>query len=148
MNKNKLSIILAMLCITLFTYNYTFSQVVNDNNDQPFTVVEVMPQFAGGNDSLSSFLSNNLKYPILAREDGTQGTVYVTFVVTKNGNVSSIKILRGIGSGCDEEVIRVLKLMPKWKPGKQNGENVNVQFNLPIKFTLPEDNIEIKEKKK
>jgi protein TonB len=72
----------------------------------------------------------------MARESGIQGTVYVTFVVEKGGNVSDVKILRGIGGGCDEEAIRVIRAMPRWNPGKQRGKSVRVQFNMPIKFTL------------
>ena len=103
---------------------------------QPLTVVEQMPEFLGGVEELSKFLKTNIHYPQLAREDGTNGTVYVTFVVNKTGKISNIKILRGIGSGCDEEAVRVIRMMPDWKPGKQNGAAVPVQFNLPIKFDL------------
>ena len=72
----------------------------------------------------------------MARESGIQGTVYVTFVVEPSGNVSDVRVLRGIGGGCDEEAIRVIQSMPKWTPGKQRGKSVRVQFNMPIKFTL------------
>lgn len=72
----------------------------------------------------------------MARESGIQGTVYVTFVVERNGNVTDVRVLRGIGGGCDEEAVRVIKAMPKWNPGKQRGKPVRVQFNMPIKFTL------------
>jgi protein TonB len=82
------------------------------------------------------FLQDNIKYPQMARESGIQGTVYVTFVVERNGNVTDVKILRGIGGGCDEEAVRVVQNMPKWEPGKQRGKPVRVQFNMPIKFTL------------
>jgi periplasmic protein TonB len=82
------------------------------------------------------FLQDNIKYPQMARESGIQGTVYVTFVVERNGSVTDVKILRGIGGGCDEEAVRVVQNMPKWEPGKQRGKPVRVQFNMPIKFTL------------
>ena len=101
-----------------------------------FTVVEENPGFPGGDEARIKFLQSNMKYPTMARESGIQGKVYVTFVVEKNGNVTDVKILRGIGGGCDEEAIRVVKSMPKWNPGKQRGKNVRVQFNLPIQFTL------------
>jgi protein TonB len=77
-----------------------------------------------------------MKYPQMARESGIQGTVYVTFVVERNGNVTDVKVLRGIGGGCDEEAIRVIQAMPPWVPGKQRGKPVRVQFNMPIRFTL------------
>lgn len=101
-----------------------------------FTVVEDAPSFPGGDEARIRYLQNNIKYPQMARESGIQGTVYVTFVVEPNGSVTNVKILRGIGGGCDEEAIRVIQNMPKWIPGKQRGKPVRVQFNMPIKFTL------------
>jgi len=101
-----------------------------------FTVVEESPSFPGGDVARIKFLQENIEYPTMARESGIQGTVYVTFVVEPNGSVSNVQILRGIGGGCDEEAIRVIKAMPNWNPGKQRGKPVRVQFNMPIKFTL------------
>ncbi len=103
---------------------------------QIFTVVESMPSFPGGDKARIRFLNENIEYPTMARESGIQGRVYVTFVVERNGLVTDVKILRGIGGGCDEEAIRVVKAMPRWIPGKQRGKPVRVQFTLPIKFTL------------
>ena len=103
---------------------------------QIFMVVENAPAFPGGDAARMKFLQDNIKYPQMARESGIQGTVYVTFVVERNGNVTDVKILRGIGGGCDEEAVRVVQNMPKWAPGKQRGKPVRVQFNMPIKFTL------------
>lgn len=101
-----------------------------------FTVVEESPSFPGGDAARIKFLQENIVYPQMARESGIQGTVYVTFVVERNGNVTDVRVLRGIGGGCDEEAVRVIKAMPKWNPGKQRGKPVRVQFNMPIKFTL------------
>lgn len=102
-----------------------------------FQVVESMPSFPdGGDDGLKKYLAQNIKYPTIARESGIQGTVFVTFVVERDGSVTDVKVLRGIGGGCDEEAIRVVKNMPRWSPGKQRGKAVRVQFNMPIKFTL------------
>lgn len=101
-----------------------------------FTVVEESPGFPGGDVKRIQFLQDNIRYPQMARESGIQGTVYVTFVVEKDGSVTDVRILRGIGGGCDEEAIRVIRAMPKWNPGKQRGKPVRVQFNMPIKFTL------------
>ena len=103
---------------------------------QIFAVVEAMPEYPGGDAARMKYLQDNIKYPNMARESGIQGTVYVTFVVERDGSVTDVKILRGIGGGCDEEAIRVIKTMPKWVPGKQRGKPVRVQFNMPIKFTL------------
>lgn len=101
-----------------------------------FTVVEESPTFPGGDAARIQFLQENIKYPQIARESSIQGTVYVTFVVERTGKVTDVKILRGIGGGCDEEALRVIKAMPSWNPGKQRGKPVRVQFNMPIKFTL------------
>lgn len=101
-----------------------------------FQVVENAPAFPGGDAARMKFLQDNIRYPAMARESGIQGTVYVTFVVERSGAVTDVKILRGIGGGCDEEAVRVVKNMPKWEPGKQRGKPVRVQFNMPIKFTL------------
>lgn len=101
-----------------------------------FSFVEEMPEFPGGQSAMYSFLSKNLVYPKKAIENDISGKVYVQFVVRKDGALDSIKISRGLGYGCDEEVIRVLKLMPKWKPGKSNGKPVATRFTLPVAFTL------------
>ncbi|HOY32044.1 MAG TPA: TonB family protein [Bacteroidales bacterium] len=101
-----------------------------------FTVVEEMPSFPGGDEARIKFLTENIKYPQMAKESGIQGTVYVTFVVDEKGKVADVRVLRGIGGGCDEEAVRVVKLMPAWNAGKQSGKPVRVQFNMPIRFTL------------
>lgn len=101
-----------------------------------FTVVEESPAFPGGIAARTKFLQENMIYPQIARENRIQGTVYVTFVVEINGNLTDVRVLRGIGGGCDEEAVRVIKTMHNWSPGKQRGKPVRVQFNMPIKFTL------------
>ncbi len=101
-----------------------------------FTVVEDQPGYPGGDEARIKYLGENIKYPQMARESQIQGTVYVTFVVEKDGRVRDVRVLRGIGGGCDEEAIRVIQNMPRWNPGKQRGKPVRVQFNMPIKFTL------------
>lgn len=100
------------------------------------TIVEVMPSFEGGEEAMYTWLGNNIKYPQVAKETGITGTVIVTFVVEKEGNISDVRVLKDIGGGCGDEAVRVVKSMPKWKSGKQNGVPVRVQFNLPIRFTL------------
>jgi len=101
-----------------------------------FTIVEDMPSFPGGEAALFKYLGENIKYPAMAKDAGITGTVFVTFVVKEDGTVSGVRVLRGIGGGCDEEAIRVVQGMPKWKPGKQRGKAVRVQYNLPIRFVL------------
>ncbi len=104
--------------------------------EQIFTIVEEMPSFPGGEAELFKYLGKNIKYPQMATDAGISGVVYVTFVVDKEGKIRDVKVLRGIGGGCDEEAVRVVKSMPTWKAGKQRGKAVTVQYNLPIRFTL------------
>jgi periplasmic protein TonB len=112
-------------------------EVIEVEEKKPiFTIVEEMPSFPGGDEPRVKFLRDNIVYPQMAKENNIQGTVYVSFVVDTKGKVTDVKLLRGIGGGCDEEAIRVVKLMPPWNPGKQNGKSVRVQFNMPIRFTL------------
>lgn len=107
-----------------------------DESTQVFTVVEEMPVYQGGINELYKFLGNNIKYPEQAKTDNIQGKVYVNFVIEEDGKVTNVKVLRGIGGGCDKEAIRVVSIMPNWTPGKQRGKNVRVSYNLPIKFAL------------
>ncbi|MDP4207174.1 MAG: TonB family protein [Bacteroidota bacterium] len=111
---------------------------VVQEKEEIFQQVEQMPDYPGGTDALSKFLSENIKYPKTAAEMGISGRVYVKFVVNKQGEISNVSVLRGIGGGCDEEAVRVVKMMPNWKPGKQNGMPVNTYFTLPIVFRLSE----------
>lgn len=104
--------------------------------EEIFTIVETMPSFPGGEAKMFEYLGKNTRYPTLAKESGIQGMVVLTFVVEKSGEISDVKVLRGIGGGCDEEAIRVVKSMPKWAPGKQRGKPVKVQYNLPYRFIL------------
>lgn len=109
---------------------------VEEVEEEIFTVVENDPEYPGGMEALYKYLASNIKYPALAKENNITGKVYVTFVVEKDGSIANPRILRDIGGGCGQEAIRVVKSMPKWKPGKQRGEAVRVQFNLPVSFNL------------
>lgn len=100
-----------------------------------FTAVEMEPSFPGGIEMFYRFLQANIKYPAKAFEDKIQGKVFISFVVEKDGSLTDIKVLRGIGGGCDEEAVRVMKTSPKWRPGIQNGRPVRVQYTMPISFT-------------
>ena len=95
-----------------------------------------MPSFKGGEEALFRYLGENIKYPSMAKDAGIKGIVYVNFVVMEDGSIKDVKVLRGIGGGCDEEAMRVVKNMPSWDAGKQRGKPVRVSFNLPIRFTL------------
>ncbi len=117
-------------------YTFNFPDEEDIDEDEIFDVVESQPSFPGGDIARIRFLYENIQYPAMARETGIQGRVYITFVVEKDGSITDVRLLKGIGGGCDEESIRVVKAMPKWIPGKQRERAVRVQFVLPIKFTL------------
>lgn len=104
--------------------------------EQVFTVVEQQPEFPGGIAEMYKFLSKNIKYPSAASRANVQGKVFLTFVVNTDGSIQDVQVLKGLGFGTDEEAIRVVKTMPKWKPGKQSGRPVRVKYNLPINFQL------------
>ncbi|BBE20323.1 regulatory sensor-transducer, BlaR1/MecR1 family [Aquipluma nitroreducens] len=106
------------------------------SGEEVFMVVDEMPVFPGGDQALRNFLAQAVKYPPEAVKKGIQGKVYVTFVVNKDGSVSNAKIARGVDPSLDAEALRVVKLLPKWKPGKQKGQDVAVQYTVPIKFAL------------
>lgn len=101
-----------------------------------FLSVEENPEFPGGPGKLLEFVQKNLKYPMMARESDIQGRVFVGFVVEKDGSITNVRVLRGIGGGCDEEAVRVVQSLPKFKPGKQRGNPVRVAYTLPIVFKL------------
>lgn len=109
---------------------------IEDNNVH--ITVEQNPEFAGGMNALLKFLQKNLRYPTPAVNANVMGKVYMQFVVGQDGNISKVDVLKGIGFGCDEEAQRVVKLMPKWSPGRQSGRAVAVKFTLPISFQLAE----------
>ncbi len=119
------------------SYNLPIKFVLDEKDaDTIYSVVEVMPKFPGGEKKLMSYLGENISYPETAKNAKVSGRVFITFVIEKDGSVNEVKLLRGIGSGCDEEALRVISSMPKWKPGMQNGNAVRVQYNLPIKYAL------------
>ena len=125
---------------TVFTEVQEFTPIIVEEEeiaeDVIFTVVEDQPSFPGGEEARIRYLQENLRYPQMAREAGIQGTVFVTFVVERDGSVTDVRVIRGIGGGCDEEAIRVVRNMPRWTPGRQRGQPVRVQFNMPIRFVL------------
>lgn len=111
----------------------------NTNTNEIFTVVEQMPSYNGGQEAMDEFLRQNLQYPVMAKEQNIQGKVWLQFTVDKFGNVKNVELAdknRTVGGGCDEEAIRVVKMMPRWNPGKQSGRPVDVRFRFPINFTL------------
>lgn len=104
--------------------------------EKVFDVVEQMPSFPGGNTALMKFLNENIHYPVVAQENGVQGRVVVSFVVERDGHITDVQIARSVDPSLDKEAQRVVKSMPKWIPGKQNGSAVRVKFNVPVSFRL------------
>ena len=123
-----------LFCMSALAQNDT------SGTDAVFLVVEKMPEFPGGNNGMFTFISENVVYPEYEKIHHISGTCYVSFIVEKDGSVTDSKVIRGVGNGlgCDQEALRVMKLMPNWSPGMQNGRPVRTRFNLPIKFTLRE----------
>lgn len=109
---------------------------IEENANEVMTVVEIMPEFPGGQEALFRYLSTSVKYPDVAIDSGIQGMVYVQFVVMTNGTISAARILRGVSPEIDAEALRVVNAMPAWKPGEQRGKKVRVQYNLPLRFTI------------
>jgi len=110
--------------------------VGEDTISPPFFVVEQMPEFPGGQPALLKFISNSVKYPVIAQENGIQGKVFINFVVDTDGGISNVKVFRGVDPSLDKEAMRVVKSMPRWIPGKQSGKAVRVSFTVPINFVL------------
>ena len=109
---------------------------ITEEPEKPFIIVEQMPQYPGGEKEMMKFIKNNLRYPSAAIDAGISGTVTVNFEVGRDGKISRIKVIRGIGGGCDEEAVRILEKMPAWSPGKQGGMAVLVSYTVPFKFVL------------
>ncbi|MFN4235575.1 MAG: energy transducer TonB [Bacteroidia bacterium] len=129
---------LIFLLLILFTFIAVNAQD-NSSKEEVYSKVDVMPEYPGGMDDLSYFFYTHLKYPEDAKKDKIEGTVFISFIVDEVGRVKNVKVVKGVYPSLDKEAIRVASQMPKWTPGKHNGKNVKVQFNLPVKFTLAEE---------
>ena len=127
---------LSVLALLLMVNTNAMAQSKKIANDKVLEKAEVMPQFPGGDQAMMKFVSENVQYPEEAKEKEISGRVLVGFIVEKDGSVNEVKIVRGIGGGCDEEAVRVVKAMPKWKPGKEKGKPVRVSYMMPIFFKL------------
>ena len=111
-------------------------EIEEEDDEEFFMVVENMPEFPGGDLGLMKYIQKNVKYPAIAKEYNITGKVYVSFIVDKSGKVTNVKIVRGVDKNLDAEAVRVVKSLPKYKPGKQRGKAVRVMFTIPINFTL------------
>jgi TonB family protein len=113
-------------------------QIIRNDNDSIYQIVDEMPEYLGGVEAMMKYVSENVKYPEEAKDKDIAGRVFISFVVEKDGSVSTVKVLRGIGGGCDEEAVRVVSSMPKWKPGIKDGKPVRVSYMMPLNFKLRE----------
>ena len=127
---------LSVLAILLMANTTAMAQNKKATNDKVYEKVEVMPEFPGGDQAMMDFVAKNVVYPQEARDKEISGRVLVSFIVEKDGSITNAKVAKGIGGGCDEEAVRVVNAMPKWKPGKQKGKPVRVSFMMPFTFKL------------
>ena len=124
------------LCILFFSLTYIASSQTEEKDTIISTVAEVDPAFPGGEDEMIKFINENFVYPKEARLNNEQGTVYVEFVVYNDGSIGNVHILKGVSKSIDAEAIRVVKAMPKWSPGIQDGKKVHVRYVIPIRVML------------
>ena len=127
---------MSVLAILLMVNTNAMAQNKKKANDKVLEKAEVMPEFPGGDQALFDFVSKNVVYPEEAKDKEIAGRVLVSFVVEKDGSIGEVKVVQGIGGGCDEEAVRVVKAMPKWKPGKDKGKPVRVSYVMPFTFKL------------
>ncbi len=127
---------LSVLALLLIVNTNAMAQNKKAANDKVLEKAEVMPEFPGGEQAMMDYVSKNVVYPNEAQEKGISGRVLVSFVIEKDGSISEAKVVKGIGGGCDEEAVRVVKAMPKWKPGKDKGKPVRVSYMMPFTFKL------------
>ena len=136
-------LLLAMVLMTGLTVNArqfreiaTLPVLADSSVTKAFDVVEQMPSFPGGQAALFQWLSSNIKFPVVAEENGVQGRVIVTFVVERDGSIREVKVAKSVDPSLDKEAVRVISSMPKWIPGKQKGSAVRVKYTLPVTFRL------------
>lgn len=133
--RKNVSLKVALMMLVLL-FSFTTSTAQTKKNDMVFDVVEVMPQYPGGQIAMLKYIMENIKYPEQAMKEGIQGRVTVRFIVEKDGSISNVKPVLSVHPLLNKEAVRVVKSMPKWSPGKQNGKPVRVQFNVPVMFKL------------
>ena len=133
--KKNVSLKVALMMLVLL-FSFTTSTAQTKKNDMVFDVVEVMPQYPGGQIAMLKYIMENIKYPEQAMKEGIQGRVTVRFIVEKDGSISNVKPVLSVHPLLNKEAVRVVESMPKWSPGKQNGKPVRVRFNVPVMFKL------------
>ncbi len=136
------------ICVIIFLIQNESIAQVETTDSNGVVHIEVMPEYRGGEEAFVKFLDSNLTYPLLAKEQGIQGTVWMSFSIDSTGKVVDAMVKRGIGGGCDEEALRVVELMPDWIPGTVDGRPVKAKYMFPINFKFIDDGPPIKKKKK
>jgi len=121
--------------LLLVSVSQSFAQRSDSMDHEVFTVVEKHPEFTGGMRALGEYLTANVRYPEAARASRVEGKVFVHFIVRKDGRITDVGVLKGLGFGCDEEAVRVISAMPNWRPGSQSGRPVNVKYNIVVRFS-------------
>ena len=132
----RLLTVMSVLAILLMVNTNAMAQNKKKANDKVLEKAEVMPEYPGGDQAMMDFVAKNVQYPQEARDKEISGRVLVSFIVEKDGSIADVKVVKGIGGGCDEEAVRVVKAMPKWKPGKDKGKPVQVSYMMPFTFKL------------
>ena len=127
---------MSVLAILLMVNTNAMAQNKKAANDKVLEKAEVMPEYPGGDQAMMDFVAKNVQYPEEAKEKEISGRVLVGFIVEKDGSIAEVEVVKGIGGGCDEEAVRVVKAMPKWKPGKDKGKPVRVSYMMPFTFKL------------
>jgi len=132
----KKALFTAIAVLFILTAKAQMTDSARNSNEKVYTAVQQLPEYPGGSSEYYEFLDKNLRYPATARRNNTRGRVIVTMVVEKDGTLSQVKVVRGIGDGCDEEAVRLVQLSSPWKPGIQNGRAVRVMYSVAVSFTL------------
>ena len=126
-----------LICLTaVMAFFLGIQEGIAQTEQETFKEVDQLPEYPGGQTAMYQFMAENLKYPSAAREKGIEGTVVVSYIVNVDGSISNPEILRGIGGGCDEEAIRIVKAFPTWSPGIKDGKKVRTEMRLPIRYKL------------
>lgn len=144
----KMKYLSSLIVILLLSFNSTAQDTTKLKSTEPIVeLAEVEPQYPGGEEAMIKFIQNNVVYPELSKELGEQGTVYVQFIVNRDGSISGVMVIRGVSDLLDAEAMRVIKLMPNWIPGMQKGKTVRVRYTIPINFQIDYGKKEKKKRK-
>ncbi|WP_020606707.1 energy transducer TonB [Spirosoma spitsbergense] len=146
-NVSRQLLFIPVLCLASFFFLLNtsgFAQKLSLSDTTVYTIVEHQPEFQGGFGALKTYMLANVHYPAQAQEAKVKDRVFISFIVERDGTLSDIRMLKGVGYGCDEEAIRVIKSMPRWIPGSQSGEPIRVKYNLPVLFGIDYSKVRVR----